>query len=90
MCVCVCESAVCDKERLRVNMLYVKESCVKGSVLQSCIYRQILCERLCVKEDNLRGKELCLKGCAGKSCVWKLFVRERGACDNVVCERTVW
>ena len=35
VCVCervVCESAVCDQEMLCVTMLYVKESCVKGSV----------------------------------------------------------
>ena len=28
----LCECSVCDKERLCVTMLYVKESCVKGSV----------------------------------------------------------
>ena len=58
---CAHESAVCDKERLCVTMLYLKESCVKGSL---CVCKRILCERLCVKElcarDSLSVKELCV------------------------------
>ena len=53
---CVCETAVRDKEGLCVTMLYVKESCVTGCVSTRCVCKSLVRKSCC--------KELCVTICA--------------------------